>query len=43
MKEPEDYKNIIYFYVGMPTKELDILAIEQVSITSKSHPVDVES
>ena len=31
--EPKDYKNFIYYYEGMPTEELEILAIEQASIT----------
>ena len=43
MKEPKDYKTFIHYYEGMPTEELEIPTIEQASITSESHLVDVES
>ena len=31
------------YYEGMPTRELEIPTIEKVSITTKSHPIIVES
>ena len=38
-----DCKTFIYFYEGISTKELEILAIEQDSITIESHLVEVDS
>ena len=43
MQDLEDYKTFILCYEGMPIGEPEILAIEQVSITVKSHPMIVES
>ena len=43
VREPKDYKTFIYYYEGMPTGELKIPAIEQVSITIESHPMITES